>query len=430
MDATIIWRNGAIEAAGTNVAIPFDARVRDGGDSLHVYPGFIDGYGVWGSVDPPDDQPRPARPGVPGYERAGIQPDRSTLSGFKKERHEFTALQKLGFTSAAIGTRGFFLPGPVDIYHLHGTDTPDFLMEDRIAQKAQFVSSSGAYPNTLMAMMTRLRQLFHDAAALREHQTLYAENPESYSPPERDIVLESLYPVMDRRIPIFFSADNREDIQRVLKLRDELGFDLVLVSAKEAWSLAGELKDAGVPVLASIELPEKPTFMKKDEKKKSPDDDDDPDSESDEDSVEDLPDDDAGVEEEETEAGHEEISEEQQKFRKRQEKAYSDYLRNIRRLTEAGVTVGFSSSGMPASDFNDNLMLLLENGYSETELLELFTINTARILGITLKTGSLEQGRIANFSVRTAPLADENSRVYMIVTTGKLTELPEERNGR
>ncbi|MFN2372899.1 MAG: hypothetical protein ABR545_03720, partial [Cyclonatronaceae bacterium] len=90
--ATIVWRNGIVEAAGRNVAIPFDARVRDGGDSLHIYPGFIDGFGTWGSVDTPQNQPRPDRPGEPGYERAGIQTDRKTTSNFKDDLSEFAEI--------------------------------------------------------------------------------------------------------------------------------------------------------------------------------------------------------------------------------------------------------------------------------------------------------------------------------------------------
>lgn len=42
-NADIVWRNGVIEQIGVNESIPFDAFIIDGGDSLHVYPGLIDG---------------------------------------------------------------------------------------------------------------------------------------------------------------------------------------------------------------------------------------------------------------------------------------------------------------------------------------------------------------------------------------------------
>ena len=50
-DAVVVWRDGVIEAAGKNKEVPFDAKVWDGGDSLHVYPGFMDGQAYWGSPD-------------------------------------------------------------------------------------------------------------------------------------------------------------------------------------------------------------------------------------------------------------------------------------------------------------------------------------------------------------------------------------------
>src|SRR5699024_11555541 len=47
---TIVWRDGVIEAVGEGEAIRFDAYVRNGGESLHLYPGFIDGLACWGSA--------------------------------------------------------------------------------------------------------------------------------------------------------------------------------------------------------------------------------------------------------------------------------------------------------------------------------------------------------------------------------------------
>src|SRR5699024_11892917 len=48
---TIVWRDGIIEAIGQDVTIPLDDYVRVGGDSLHVYPGVIDGMSLWGIPD-------------------------------------------------------------------------------------------------------------------------------------------------------------------------------------------------------------------------------------------------------------------------------------------------------------------------------------------------------------------------------------------
>src|SRR5699024_11219843 len=63
----------------------------------------------------------------------------------------------------------------------------------------------------------------------------------------------------------YVEADSKENIERMFWLQDELGFDVILVSGKEAHEKTDELKARKIPVLASIELPEKPEWMAEDE---------------------------------------------------------------------------------------------------------------------------------------------------------------------
>ena len=107
--ATLVWRNGVIQSFGKDISIPFDARVIDGGDSLHVYPGFINGLANWGAPEVPRQLERAAKPGEPSYERAGIQPDRSTIGHLNGDAQEFQQAQNMGFTMAAIALHGFML---------------------------------------------------------------------------------------------------------------------------------------------------------------------------------------------------------------------------------------------------------------------------------------------------------------------------------
>lgn len=392
-NAAIVWRGNKIEASGKDIAIPFDARVRDGGDSLHVYPGFIDGLAFWGSPDRPTNQERPSHTGQPTYQRAGIQPDRSPHVSLADESLEFREARQAGFKTAAIGLKGFMLPGQIDIFNIRDIDTPERVLRRQTAQLAQFAAAPGVYPSTLMGLMARFRQLWHDAEALREHQTLYASNTEDYTFPEHDPVLEALYPVMDGNIPVYFAADSKEDIQRVLKLRDELGFNLVLISGKQAYAMGDELARRNIAVLASVELPEKPSWMKDDEEDEE----------------------DADQEEE-----PEQISDEEQRFRERQEDAYVKSVTNILSLMEAGVKVGYASYEMAVTDFKDNLRVLMEYGLTTSQIMAILTTNTADILGIQTDHGKLQAGQMANFSVYSTPIEEEEWKLNFSVSAGHL----------
>jgi imidazolonepropionase-like amidohydrolase len=382
-NATIVWRNGVIEAVGTNVTVPFDARVTNGGDSLHVYPGFIDGMATWGTPEPPRSAPneRVARPAEPGYERAGIQPERSVQSLLKKDAAEFNLARNNGFTLAGIAPQGYMLPGQVSVFHIKGEETSASIYRRDVAPKASLTGARGVYPGTPMAVLSRYRQLFNHASALKARQTANEANV------GRDAVLEALYPVMAKSTPFFFVADDREDIARIMKLSDEIGFRFVLVSGRDAGFHAAELARRSVPVLASIELTAKP--------------------------------DTSNV-----------TGEEKSAWVARQHQEWTAHVRNIRTLLDAGVTVGYASNGLKPADLRKNLDLLVaDGGLTEADIVKMMTTSTATILGLQTVAGDIRTGRLADLVVTTKPLAEKGTKILYTVTGGEVTEIKSTSSG-
>ncbi len=396
---TIVWRNGVIESVGEDISIPFDAYVYDGGDSLHVYPGFIDGMAQWGSPDPPQNLGTPDEPGNPSYKRAGIQPHRHPANLLDAD-DVFTEAQKHGFTTAALGLQGQMLPGQIDLFFINGEQTDDHLLKSGLGVLAQFEEAQGAaYPSTTMALMVKYRQLFYNAQALRDQQNYFASTSGNYPAPDKNKVLESLYPVMDNQQPFFFAVDSKENIERLFWLQDELGFDAVVVSGQGAFGKAEELAERDIPVLAGIDLPDEPEWREDDE------------------------------EEEESEEEQEEVTEEMQNFRDRQLKAWQDAVNNISSLLDAGVKVGYASNGLELGDIKDHLATLKEEGgLSDEQILQFFTQSTADILGYGQKMGDVEEGRIASFTVFTKPFTDDETKAVYSVSDGELTEFESESN--
>lgn len=375
--ASIVWRNGVIEAVGARVTIPFDALVTDGGDSLHVYPGFIDGLATWGTPEVPRPSPsdRVARPAEPGYERAGIQPERSVQPLLKSDAAEFNLARNNGFTLGAIAPQGFMLPGQLSIFHVKGNETSTSLFRSNIGPKATLAGTRGAYPGTPMAVMSRYRQLMHDARTLQVVQATGAANA------GRDAVLESLYPVANKTTPLYFIADDKESINRVFSLVDELGFNVVLVSGKQAHSVSAELVRRKIPVLVNIDMPARPDSASTD-------------------------------------------NEERLAWNTRQQAAWSAQVRNIRTLLDAGVRVGFASNGLKPADIRKNLDLLVsDGGLTEAEVIKLLSSETASILGVGTVAGDIRTGRLADLVVTTNPFPSKGSRIVYTVTAGIQTEI-------
>lgn len=382
-NASIVWRNGVIEAVGANVTVPFDARITNGGDSLHVYPGFIDGLATWGTPEAPRPSPsdRVERPAEPGYERAGIQPERSVQPLLKKDAAEFNLARNHGFTLAGIAPQGFMLPGQLSVFQIKGEQTTESIYRRDVAPKASLAGARGVYPGTPMGVLSRYRQLFNHATVLKARQSANEANV------GRDAVLEALYPVMEKKTPFFFVADDRQDIARILKLSDELGFRFVLVSGKDAGFHAAELAKRGVPVLASIDLAAKP--------------------------------DTSNI-----------VNGEHSAWHARQMQEWTSHVRNIRTMLDAGVTVGYASNGLKPTDIRKNVeVLLTDGGLTEAQVVRMMTTSTATVLGVQLVAGDIRTGRLADLVVTTRPFADKTTKILYTITGGEITEIKSSTSG-
>lgn len=385
---TIVWRNGIIEAVGRDVDVPFDAYVIDGGDSLHVYAGFIDGYAEWSSPEAKDWEETPRYRGSPGMVRAGIRPDRRAREILEMDSDNLTAALQNGITTGNMAARGYMIPGQTDLFFIKTTLETGDLFAGGTGLQMQFEESDGVFPGTVMGVVSRIHQLWYDAEAHRDWQTYYASNSTELTPPEHEPQLEAMYPVMEGEQRVFFKVDSKEMIERVFKLQDELGFDPVIVSGTGAWEVADELERRNIPVLASIDFPEEPEWRDKEE----------------EDSEEDL-----------TEADRQ--------FREKQWNAYLDRVRNIHTLRESGVRVGFATAGLELGELKEHLATWLEHGeVSAEEAYRIMTVNTAEILKQPNTLGTLRNGRVASFTVMDDTFTADGVKTLYAVSKGTLSE--------
>lgn len=373
--ATIILKDGLISAVGTNVAIPAGTDIING-DSLFIYPGFIDG-GSSAGITKPEEPARPSNfdSSNPSDEIAGITPWRNVLDQLDMTSNALSDWRKAGFTVAQMIPDGGMISGKSAIVVFGSPNSTNVLLQNT-AVSARFRGSRGMYPGTPLGVMAKFRDVYKNAELSSKHMNLFTSNS-GLNRPEINKTLEAMYPVLNKNIPVIFEVSNDLEIRRALRLQKELGFKLVLSGVTEAEKVIQEIKAANATVLLALTLPE-------DKAKKTSGD----------------------------------LNEEAQGRTNRVKEAYETALKQAGILEKEGIKFSFTTNGSKSGDLMKNIKIMIENGLSEDAALAALTINSAENLGIQKFAGTLEKGKLANLVITTAPLFSEDAQIKHVIADG------------
>ncbi|HSJ68322.1 MAG TPA: amidohydrolase family protein [Anditalea sp.] len=378
-NTSVLVRNGIIAGVGSNIRIPANAQEIKG-DSLFVYPGFIDGGSSAGITKPKDpERPSNFNSSSPPDEIAGITPYRNAVDQFDTQSSQVSDWRKIGFTMAQILPDGGMLPGKTALV-VFGEKGSTNVYSENTALYATFNSSRGMYPGTLLGVMAKFRNLYRNAELSSRHSALFASN-QGINRPERDKVMEAFYPTLDQGLPILFAVEDDLTVRRALSLQKELGFKMILSGAADVQEIIPLLKESQTSVFLSLNLPDDKASKIKD---------------------------------------NEESDTERKERIERVKNAYKKSLEEAGKFEEAGIPFGFTTQGIKSGDLMKNIRLMIENGLSEEAALAALTINSARILGIDRYAGTIEQGKLANLVVTTDSLFKEDSQVKHVFADGYL----------
>lgn len=225
--------------------------------------------------------------------------------------------------------------------------TEDICGGMKMANGTNPLSSAAPFPGTRAKSAALARQLFVEAQAYRDAM-------EGDDPPARDLGMEALGQVLDGERVVHFHTHRHDDVLTALRLREEFGFRLVLQHVSEGWKVADEIAAAGVP--ASIIVLDAP-------------------------------------------GGKPE--------------AVDVAYRTGRVLDEAGVDVGYHTDDLITDSrlFLRSAALGVRAGLAREAALEALTIAGARMMDVADRTGSLEEGKDADFIV----LSGDPLSVYTLV---------------
>src|SRR5262249_24668636 len=171
--ATVVIRDGLIEAVAADAKVPPEALAIDGKD-LTVYAGFIDALSHWG-FDPalrrsetggpaPEDYAAEALAATKADNRKGLTPEFVVGTALRNEDDQADNWRKAGFTAHLVAPEGGIVVGQGALVSLSGAAPRESVLRSPVAMHASFRLPGGNdYPRALMGVMAHTRQTLLDA---------------------------------------------------------------------------------------------------------------------------------------------------------------------------------------------------------------------------------------------------------------------------
>ena len=259
----MIVLKGKILDVGTEeqVKIPAGALVHDMTGKV-IIPGLVDTHSHIGIFN------RPSGPsGADGNEMTGpVQPGLRAIDAINPNDPGIRMALAGGVTVANIMPgSGNAIGGQTLYVRLKGTVVEAMrIMAGRILGGIKFANGEnpkGAYGGKGQAPGTRMKIAALQRESLTKAQT-YKRQWDNYNkskaegktatPPERDINLDPLVEVLERKRTVHFHCHRADDIMTAVRLSEEFGFELVLQHCTEGYLVADELAKRGIIVSLTL----------------------------------------------------------------------------------------------------------------------------------------------------------------------------------
>ncbi len=240
-----------------------------------------------------------------------------------------------------------------------------------------------SFPMSLMGAVSHLRQAMLDS----EH----AHSLDSYyeliggSRPAFDPTLRALYAARIKTLPVWWEANSRDEIHRVLDLADEFGTTAVIVGGRDAWRVSDRLRSGNIPVVYKIDFPDEPTLPSEAEYRKKK------------------------VKERDDALATLKIKNDRWKER----------VAGVSVLNKAGVKIALATDGLTKTDtIHAQVRKLIAAGLPLEAAIESLTIRPAEIAGLDKRLGTIEPGKLGHLVVFSASYGDEKAKPRYVFADG------------
>lgn len=370
-NATLLIRDGRVEAVGTSVNLPAGAVVTDL-KGKRIYPALIDINSDYGMPEVRVErrgffaapQLESNKKGAYYWNQA-VQPENDASVLFKANPAKADELRKLGFGAVLTHTHDGIVRGTGALVTLtDDRENTTVLKPNATAHYSFNKGSSGqTYPNSMMGSVALLRQAMYDADWYKR----------AGSKEQANLSLDALNRI--RSLPTIFEANDKLGILRADKIGDEFGVQYMICSTGDEYQRIDEVKATGASLIVPLAFPQPY----------------DVDDTWDADNVS-L-----------AELKHWEMA-----------------PMNAGRVAAANIPFALTTAGLRnKADFWPNLRKAIENGLSEQKALEALTIAPARLIRADDEVGTLQKGRLANFIITSGNLFSPDNVIYENWMRGK-----------
>ena len=237
----LIGANGRIERVGAaaQVAIPSGYRTLS---ARVVTPGLVDAHtvvGLAGYLGQAHDQDQLERSNA-------IQPGLRAVDAYNARERLVEWVREYGVTTMHTGHGpGALVSGQTMIVKTTGDNVNEAVIDTLAAVAFTLgpeVQQNFTNPGSRAKGVALVR------AKLIEAQN-YARNRAGATAPARNLDLDILAAVLDRRVPAMITAQRATEILSALRLQREFGFDLILDGGAESYLVIDEIRAANVPVI-------------------------------------------------------------------------------------------------------------------------------------------------------------------------------------
>ncbi|MEJ0088759.1 MAG: amidohydrolase family protein [Limisphaerales bacterium] len=378
---TIIIRNGLIQAVGTNVVVPPDARIWDMKGAT-IYAGFIEPYLILNSTSgpvstgdsvtvsqrtlasgglnfygAPGSKTDEGKPG-PGYVLSSVTPNFRAARNFSPKNKSIAPLREAGFTTALVAPGEGIIRGTSTLVALVDENPNEAILKPDVFQHIAFSTEDvdeAAYPQSLMGAIAAIRQSFFDAQHYALDHANFAQHPQGRQRPGYDPALEALAPAANRKMPVVFEPGSALMDGRAAQLAKELGLNFAIVSCGQEWRRPDLAKQTGATYIVPVNFPTLPS----------------------------LPD-----------------TNDWDQVSLDQLRAWDWAAENPEVLRQQGLPIALTTYGLDdKKDFQKNVRLALARGLPEDDALAALTTIPAKLCGVESQLGTIEAGKLANLTI-------------------------------
>ena len=249
-NATLLIRQGKIEAAGAGLRIPAGAVVIDVAGK-YIYPGLVDIFSHYGL--PPVIRARVSYASGPTESQKkgpyswnqAIRPENNAAELFKVDAKGAEDYRKQGFGAVLALHPDGIARGTAALVALSSKREHEVILLDKAAAGLSFDrgSSSQDYPGSLMGAIALLRQTYLDAR-------WNTRNPGK----EQNLSLKAFSDT--RALPQIFEAADKANVLRADKVGDEFGQQYIIKGRGDEYQMLPAIQATSAPLILPVNFPD------------------------------------------------------------------------------------------------------------------------------------------------------------------------------